>query len=93
MDIRIDIQSEVPVVVLQVAGRLAGPAVKQLTDACEPMERDLVLDLSKLVFADDAGAAVLQTLRRKGVAIRGASSFIQLLINGGPGYKSSGVLK
>ena len=82
MDIRIDIESEGPEVVLQVAGRLTGPAITQLADACEPIAGHYVLDLSKLMFADDAGAEAIRTLREGGADIRGASSFIKLLIDG-----------
>ena len=82
MDIRIDIESEGPEVVLHVAGRLTGSAITQLSDVCESMEGHYVLDLSKLMFADDAGAEAIRTLREGGARIRGASSFIKLLING-----------
>jgi anti-anti-sigma regulatory factor len=82
MEIRIDIESEGPDVVLHVAGRLTGPAITQLADVCEPMEGHYVLDLSNLMFADDAGAEIIRTLREGGAGIRGASSFIKLLING-----------
>ena len=82
MNIRIDMETEGAAVVLHVAGRLAGDAITQLTDVCEPIEGQYVLDLSKLMFADEAGAEVIRTLRERGVDIRGASSFIKLLING-----------
>jgi len=85
MEIRIDIETEGPGVVLHVAGRLAGPAITQLEDVCEPMEGQYVLDLSKLKFADDAGAEAIRTLREGGADIRGASSFIKLLIDGETG--------
>jgi len=85
MVIRIDIESEGPDVVLHVSGRLAGNVITQLTDACEPMESHYVLDLSKLVFADDAGAEVIRKLCENGAEIRGASTFIKLLINGETG--------
>jgi anti-anti-sigma regulatory factor len=81
MGIRIDIESEGPDVVLHVAGRLTGHAIEQLSNACEPMEGHYVLDLSKLMFADDAGAEAIRTLHEGGAGIRGASSFIRLLIN------------
>jgi len=81
MDIRIDIESEGPEVILHVAGRLTGPAITQLSDVCETMESHYVLDLSKLMFADDAGADAIRTLREGGAGIRGASSFIRLLID------------
>ncbi len=85
MNIRIDIETEGAAVVLHVAGRLAGDAITQLTDVCEPMDGHFVLDLSKLMFADDAGAEAIRTLRERGADIRGASSFIKLLINGETG--------
>ena len=85
MEIRIDIETEGPDVVLRVSGRLTGDAITQLTDACEPMETHYVLDLSKLKFADDAGAEVIRVLCERGAEIRGASTFIKLLINGEAG--------
>jgi hypothetical protein len=85
MEIRIDIESEGPEVVLHVAGRLTGPAIAQLSDACGQIDDDYVLDLSMLMFADDAGADAIRTLKEGGAEIRGASSFIKLLINGETG--------
>ena len=85
MEIRIDIESEGPEPVLHVSGRLTGPAITQLLDACEPIEGRFVLQLSKLRFADDAGAEVIRTLRERGAEIRGASYFIKMLINGETG--------
>ena len=85
MEIRIDIESEGPDVVLHVAGRLTGPAITQLSDVCGPIVGNYVLDLSKLMFADDAGADAIRTLEKGGAEIRGASSFIKLLINGETG--------
>ena len=85
MEIRIDNESEGSDVVLHVAGRPAGPAIALLSEACEPIEGRFVLDLSKLKFADDAGAEVIRTLCEKGAEIRGASTFIKLLINGEAG--------
>lgn len=81
MDIRIDIESEGPDVILHVAGRLTGHAIAQLSDVCESIDGHYVLDLSKLKFADDAGAEAIRSLRERGADIRGASSFIKLLIN------------
>ena len=85
MNIRIDMETEGAAIVLHVAGRLAGDAITQLTDLCESMEGYYVLDLSKLMFADDAGAEAIRTIRERGADIRGASSFIKLLINGESG--------
>jgi hypothetical protein len=85
MTIRIDIQFEGPDVVLDVAGRLAGSDTAQLLFVSEQMEGQFVLELSKLKFADEAGLEVIRSLREGGAGIRGASTFIELLINGGTG--------
>ncbi len=85
MEIRIDIESEGPDVVLHVSGRLTGLAITQLSDACEPIEGRFVLELSKLKFADDDGVEAIRTLRERGAEIRGASYFIKMLINGETG--------
>jgi len=82
MDIRIDIETKGLVEVVQISGRLVVSSIQQLTDVCEPMEGNFVLDLSELIFADDAGIDVIRSLREKGADIRGASSFIKLLIDG-----------
>ncbi len=82
MNIRIDTETEGADVVLHVAGRFAGDAITLLTGVCEPMEGPYILDLSNLTFVDEAGAEVIQMLRQRGANIRGASSFIKLLING-----------
>jgi len=82
MDIRIDIETKGLVDVVHVSGRLVESSIKQLTDVCEPMEGHFVLNLSKLVFADDAGINVIRSLRDKEADICGASSFIKFLIGG-----------
>ncbi len=90
MAVRIDIESidsEGDAIVVRVAGRLTGAAGAQLTDACESTEGNFVLDLSKLMFADDAGVKAIRTLREKGADISGASSFIRLLIDDESGHE------
>ena len=93
MAIRIDIEpidssnTEGDVIVFRVAGRLAGEAVTHLTQACESANGSVVLDLSKLMFADDTGVEVIRALQKKGAEISGASSFIRLLIDDEPGYE------
>ena len=82
MDIRIDIETEGPVDVVCVSGRLVVSSIQQLTGVCEPMEGNFMLDLSELVFADDAGIDIIRSLREKGAEISGAASFIKLLIDG-----------
>ena len=82
MDIRIDIETKGSVDIVRVSGRLVMSSINQLTAICEPMEGNFVLDLSNLVFVDNEGADAIRVLRGKGADIRGASSFIKLLIDG-----------
>ena len=82
MDIRIDIETKGPINAVRISGRLVMSSMEQLTAICEPMEGNFVLDLSELVFVDNAGADVIRGLREKGADIWGASSFIKLLIDG-----------
>jgi anti-anti-sigma regulatory factor len=84
MEIRIDITSEGPETVVRIAGRLSGVAIAQLWKACEPIEGPFVIDLSNLVFADDAGIDVIRTLSEKGAEVRGTSPFVQLLFDDAP---------
>jgi anti-anti-sigma regulatory factor len=84
MEIRIDITSEGPETVVHIAGRLSGVAVAQLRKACDPIEGAFVLDLSNLLFADDAGIDVIHTIVEEGAEIRGVSPFIQLLLDDTP---------
>jgi anti-anti-sigma regulatory factor len=92
MAIRIDIEHIDPsdtggeATVIRVAGRLAGDAVTHLTQVCKPTDGSIVLDLSKLMFADDAGVKVIRMLGKNGAEISGASAFISLLIDDETGY-------
>jgi len=84
MEIRIDITSEGLETVVHIAGRLAGVAVAQLRKACDQIEGAFVLDLSNLLFADDAGIDVIHTIGENGAKVRRASPFIQLLLETTP---------
>jgi anti-anti-sigma regulatory factor len=83
MEIRIDITSEGPETVVYVIGRLSGAAVAELRKACDPIKGVYLLDLSNLLLADDAGIDVIRKLCEKGTEVRGASPFIQLLLDNG----------
>ena len=83
MEIRIDITSEGPETVVYIIGRLSGAAVAELRKACDPIEGAFLLDLSNLLLADDAGIDVIRKLCEKGAEVRGASPFIQLLLDNG----------
>ena len=81
MGIRIDTTSEGPETVIHVAGRLSETTVAQLKKACDLIEGTFVVDLSNLLFADDTGTDTILTLCEKGAKVRGASPFIQLLLD------------
>ena len=85
MEIRIDITSEGPETVVRIAGRLSGVAVAQLKKACDPIEGPFVIDLSNLLFADAGGIDVIRALDDRGAEVRGASPFVQLLLEDEPG--------
>ena len=80
MVVRIDTTTEGDEIVVYVAGRLGGNAVTELRNECEPIEGTFVLDLSKVLFADDAGIDLIRALRANRATVRGASAFIQMLI-------------
>ena len=82
MAIRIDINSEESEIVVHLAGRLFEDATKELTDTCDSIKGNFVLDLSKLLFADDAGIDTIRAISKQDAKIRGASQFIQLLADG-----------
>jgi anti-anti-sigma regulatory factor len=81
MEIRIDITSEGPETVIHIAGRLSVTSVAQLKKACDPIEGAFVIDLSNLLFADDAGIDTIRTIGKKGAKVRGTSPFIQILLD------------
>ena len=65
---------------IRVAGRLRDDGVVLLGDACGAARRPLVLDLSELTSASDAGALLLRRLAREGVHLLGASPYVKLLL-------------
>ena len=66
-------------VTLRVEGRVIGPWVSVLREACEKVlaEGDvLTLDLSEVMFADRAGLALLLDMRSQGVVLSECSAFL-----------------
>jgi anti-anti-sigma regulatory factor len=82
MTIHIDVITEEAEVIVYLAGRLSGETTKELRDICEAINETFVLDLSKLLFTDDAGIDAMRVISEQGTQIRGASQFIQLLASG-----------
>ena len=81
MEMHIDITSEGSRTVVRLAGRLSRHAVVQLEEACDGIEGAFVLDLSNLRFSDAAGIGVLRKLGEQRASVRGASQFVQLLLD------------
>jgi hypothetical protein len=76
--------SEAQTTSANVEGELVGPHVEELArlaSAARAGSRTLVLDLTDVTFADHAGLILLRTLRDQGVALVGASGFINGLID------------
>jgi hypothetical protein len=65
---------------IQVVGRLRDDGVALLGDACARARRPLVLDLSELTSASDAGVLLLARLAGEGVHLLGASQYVRLLL-------------
>ena len=68
---------------LRVEGRLTRLDLPRFQEACAELldgGRELRLELSGLQFADREAVATLQALRRRGVALVGASGFLDALL-------------
>ena len=89
VSIRIDIiTSDEPEDIVRLSGRLTEGEAFQLKKACNSIGKRFVLDLSDLLFADDAGINLLQELKKNGAEHRGASPFIQMLLDRSPVKKN-----
>lgn len=67
-------------VTLKVEGRLVGPWVNELKNACEQQlatKLSLNLDVADLSFADHAGLNLLLRLRARGVRLLNGSPFLE----------------
>jgi ABC-type transporter Mla MlaB component len=66
-------------VTLRLEGRVVGPWIAELREACEKVlveKQTLMLDLSEVWFADRAALALLLHLRSQGVVLSGCSPFL-----------------
>jgi ABC-type transporter Mla MlaB component len=74
---------------LELEGRLAGEWVEELRTAVASAHtpaRGIRLRLAGLAFADEAGVALLRSLRDDGVELLDCSEFVVALVNGGRGW-------
>jgi ABC-type transporter Mla MlaB component len=83
MSIRVTCSSEAGQTVLRIAGQLKAEAVAELARHCEAAARPDVIDLSDLQTADPEGVRLLLDLFLMGAEIRGASPYIELLLQRG----------
>ncbi len=66
---------------LRLEGRLTRYEVGLLREALRaPGQGCAFVDLTGLVFADEAGAAALRDLGRRGLELRGGSAFVRQLL-------------
>jgi len=80
MDLRLTVNREAGSTVVHVDGRLAVRGVDDLERAVTGATGGVILDLTNLLSADDAGIAALRLLTRRGVHLRGASPYMALLL-------------
>lgn len=60
-------------------GRVVGPWVDELREACESVLRQgahLTVDLAGVAFVDREGLALLERLRRREIALSNCSAFV-----------------
>lgn len=66
-------------VVLKLEGRIAGPWVAEVLNACERFlseHRALKLDLADVSFLDRIGTAAISSLKSRGVSLENCSPFV-----------------
>jgi hypothetical protein len=66
---------------VKVAGRLQPPFESELDREIRSIDGPFVLDLSELLSSDDAGIEKLCQLASGGTELRGASGYVQMLLD------------
>jgi hypothetical protein len=84
MAFRLSVNQAPDLTTIGVAGRLGDDAVVILGEACGGARRPLVLDLSDLTNASNAGVLLLRRLASEGVHLLGASRYVKLLLEEAP---------
>jgi anti-anti-sigma regulatory factor len=82
MAVRITTAVEDRATLVSVAGRLTAQDISELEKACSSAQGPLLLDLSDLLYADDAGVGELRYLETKDAKLLGTSPYIRLLLHG-----------
>jgi hypothetical protein len=81
MAFRLTVEQRADLKTVRLAGRLGDDAVTPVNEACERSGQPIVLDLSEVTGASDAGVVLLHRLTREGVHLLGASQYMTLLLN------------
>jgi anti-anti-sigma regulatory factor len=84
MDLRLSVSREDGATVVHVDGRLAVHGVRDLESTVSGAAGPVVLDLSNLLSADDAGVAALRLMVERGVQLRETSPYVSLLLRADP---------
>ena len=80
MDLRLRVSHEDDATVVLVDGRLAVAGVPELDQAVAGATGAVILDLTNLLSADEAGVVALRLLAERGVRLRAASPYVTLLL-------------
>ena len=80
MAFRLTVSKGSDLTTVRIAGRLGDDAVTPLQDACGGARRPIVVDLSEVTGASEAGVMLLHRLTRDGIHLLGASRYITLLL-------------
>lgn len=80
MQLRLSISREGEATVVHVDGQLAAAAVGNLDRTLAGRLAPVILDVTHLLSADEAGVAALRLLVAQGVELRGVSPYLGLLL-------------
>ena len=73
-------------ITLRLEGHMVGPWVGELRQICEPLlntGRTLALELTDVSFADEAGVALLSSLKTRGAKLLNATPFLEEQLKAG----------
>ena len=93
MAFRLSVNQASDLTTIGVAGRLGADAIVILGEACGGARRPLVLDLSDLTSASNAGVLLLRRLASEGVHLLGASRYVRLLLEDVPGLRRAHIAR
>jgi hypothetical protein len=88
MELHLSVHHQDGATVVNVDGRLAMGAVRELERIVVGAASPVVLDLTNLLSADDVGVATLRALARRGVRLTGMSPYVTLLLRDPAGSTS-----